>query len=151
MRLIAKNPKLFTQSSIYVATVIRILLNLLLVVIIAALAVGVYKAGYDLIHTINEPLEIILQHVLLDIVFIAALVEISITVLGYLKDGSVHVRYIVDTILIIMLDEIVSMWFDKPRPGLAQMGGIAIIVAVLAAVRLSVLYSESKHKTDTGS
>jgi uncharacterized membrane protein (DUF373 family) len=147
MRLIAKNPRLFTQASIYTATVIRILLNLLLIVIVGALALGVYKTGYDLIHSINQPLEAVLQHVLLDIVFIAALVEISITILGYLKDGSVHVRYIIDTILIIMLNEIVSMWFDKPKPGLAQASGLALTVAVLAGIRLSVMYTEHKYKT----
>jgi uncharacterized membrane protein (DUF373 family) len=74
---------------------------------------------------------------LLDIVFIVALVEIGITILGYLKDGSVHVRYIVDTILIIMLNEIVSLWFKKPD--ISQAAGIAIIIATLALVRVSVI------------
>ena len=148
MKLITKNPRLFAQASIYTATIIRVLLNLLLLVIVAALAVGVYKSGYDLVHDLSQPLEVLLQHVLLDIVFIAALVEISITILGYLKDGRVHVRYIVDTILIIMLNEIVSLWFAKPKPNLAQAIGIGITVLVLAVVRFSVMYTEHRHKID---
>jgi len=73
---------------------------------------------------------------LLDTVFIVALVEIAITVLGYLKDGRVHVRYIVDTILIIMLNEIVTLWFTHPK--LQDMIGISIIVLTLALIRVSV-------------
>ncbi|MET0779496.1 MAG: phosphate-starvation-inducible PsiE family protein [Candidatus Saccharimonadales bacterium] len=137
MKLIAKYPKLFTSASIYVATIIRVLLNILLLVIIAALIVGVYKSGNDLIHSLHEPLEYILQRILLDIVFIAALVELSITILGYLKDGRVHVRYIIDTIFIIMLNEVVSLWFKKPT--FAQVGGICLTIAVLALVRISVV------------
>ena len=137
MDLKAKNSKIFERFSIYFSTVIRFLLNILLIVIVCALAIGVYKSGHDLFTSLDKPLESLLQQMLLDIVFIVALVEIGITILGYLKDGSVHVRYIVDTILIIMLNEIVSLWFKKPD--LAQAGGIAIIIATLAAVRMSVI------------
>jgi len=137
MKLITKYPKLFTSITIYFSTFIRFLLNILIVVICAALVIGVFKSGYDLVTSLHKPLESLLQQMLLDIVFIVALVEITITILGYLKDGSVHVRYIVDTILIIMLNEIVSLWFKKPT--LSQAGGIALIIATLALVRISVV------------
>jgi uncharacterized membrane protein (DUF373 family) len=137
MELKAKYPKIFERISLYFSTVIRFLLNILLMVIVCALAVGVYKAGHDLFTSLHKPLDVLLQQMLLDIVFIVALVEIGITILGYLKDGSVHVRYIVDTILIIMLNEIVSLWFKKPD--ISQAGGIAIIIATLALVRVSVI------------
>jgi len=137
MRLIAKYPKLFFQLTVYFSTIIRFLLNLLLIIICFALAVGVYKAGFDLVHSLHQPLEIILQQMLLHIVFIVALVEVSITILGYLKDGSVHVRYIVDTVLIIMLNEVVSTWFKKPN--LQEAIGLSLILAVLAGVRICVV------------
>ncbi len=73
---------------------------------------------------------------LLDVVFIVALLEITITILGYLKEGRVHVRYIVDTVLIIMLNEIVSMWFKEPK--LTYSVSLAVMVATLAAVRITV-------------
>lgn len=142
MELLAKNPKLFARLSIYFATVIRFSLNILLVIIIAALLVGVWKSGYDLFHSLSKPLDEILQKMLLDVVFIVALVEITITILGYLKDGKVHVRYIVDTIMIIMLNEIVGLWFKKPT--LAEAGGIAIIIATLALVRISTILYDPK-------
>ncbi len=137
MRVKVPYEKLFGRSSTFFATAIRVLLNVLLVIIFCALAIGVVKAGYDLFTSIHQPLNEILQQVLLDIVFIVALVEITLTLLGYLKDGHVHVRYIVDTILIIMLNEVVTIWFKKAS--LEDAIGLGIILTVIAGVRITTI------------
>jgi uncharacterized membrane protein (DUF373 family) len=142
MELQAKHPKLFERLSVYFSTFIRLLLNILLIVVIGALVVGVFKAGIDLVQSIHKPLDTLLQQMLLDVVFIVALLEITITILGYLKDGKVHVRYIVDTILIIMLNEVVSLWFKKPS--LEEMAGVAIIILTLAIVRVTTIRFDTK-------
>jgi uncharacterized membrane protein (DUF373 family) len=136
MKLIVTHERLFTRLSVWFATCVRLVLNLLLAITLAALVVGIGKAGIDLFHAINKPLQTILQDVLLDTVFILALIEIIITLLGYLKDGRVHVRYIVDTVLIIMLNEMVSMWFRHPE--LTEAIGLSVIVLTLAIVRIGV-------------
>ncbi len=136
MKLIVKSPELFQKLSIIFSTLIRAVLNILLIIIIIALLVGTYKTGYDLLTSLHEPLETLLQSILLDVVFILALVEVSITVLGYLKDGHVHVRYIVDTVLIIMLNEVVSLWFK--HASLQTAIGISITIVALGSVRLLV-------------
>lgn len=136
MKLVVRHDEIFERITVYFATGIRLVLNALLIITMLALVVGVIKSGVDLVTSLRQPLDYILQNMLLDVVFIVALVEITITILGYLKDGHVHVRYIVDTILIIMLNEIVSMWFKHPK--LENAISLSIIVAVLAAVRISV-------------
>lgn len=136
MKLIVNHQPLFERLTVWYATAVRLALNLLLVILTVALLIGIVKSGIDLYHSVREPLEVILQSLLLDAVFILALTEIIITTLGYLKDGRVHVRYIVDTVLIIMLNEIVSMWFKHPN--LQDAIGLSVIVATLAAVRISV-------------
>lgn len=128
---------MFERITVFFGTGIRIMLNALVVIISCALAVGVVKAGVDLFNALNEPLEVILQQMLLDVVFIVALVEITTTILGYLKDGFVQVRYIVDTILIIMLNEVVSIWFKGAS--LQEAIGISIIVLTLAIVRITTV------------
>lgn len=148
MKLLAKYPKVFFELTLYFSTFIRFLLNILLVIVCAALVVGTYKAGLDLVQSFNKPLEYILQHMLLDVIFIVALVEITITILGYLKDGSVHVRYIVDTILIIMLNEIVNVWLNHPK--FEQVAGLSLIVGVLALVRMMVIQFAPKEKAVDG-
>jgi uncharacterized membrane protein (DUF373 family) len=137
MELKVKYQKLFDKVSVIFGTAIRLVLNILVFIISIALIVGVYKSGYDLITNLNKPLDAILQKMLLDVVFIVALVEITITILGYLKEGSVHVRYIVDTILIIMLNEVVTLWFRKAE--LEQMLGLSAILLSLAIIRVTTI------------
>lgn len=136
MELRGKYQKLFERITIFFGTAIRFMLNALVILISFALIVGVIKSGYDLFSSLRKPLDVILQEMLLDTVFIIALVEITITILGYLKDGYVHVRYIVDTVLIIMLNEVVTLWFR--RANLQESIGLSVIIATLALVRLTV-------------
>ncbi len=138
MELRVKYQKLFERITVFFGTGIRLMLNVLVVIIVCALAVGVVKAGVDLFTSLDKPLEVLLQQILLDVVFIVALVEITTTILGYLKDGYVHVRYIVDTILIIMLNEVVTIWFKGAS--LNEAIGLGIILLVLAAVRVSTIH-----------
>lgn len=137
MRLHVKFPKLFSAISVYIGTFIRIIINILLILICFALVFGVFKAGYDLFTNVGTPVDKLLPQLLVDTVFIVALVEISLLLISYLKEGYVHVRYIVDTILIIMLNEFVVVWFDHPN--MEKMLGLSIIVAVLILARISVI------------
>lgn len=143
MELHTKYPKLFERITVWFSTAIRFMLNALVIIISLALIVGVVKTGVDLYASLHRPLEYILQHLLLDVVFIIALVEITITILGYLKDGHVQVRYIVDTILIIMLNEIITIWFKGAN--LQQAIGLAVIILALAAVRITTIRFDSEH------
>jgi uncharacterized membrane protein (DUF373 family) len=131
-----KKPQVFFNVSVYFATAIRILLNILLIIILAALAVGVFKAGYDLVNAIDKPLDEILRQILIDVAYIFALAEMAILTVGYLQEGRVHVRYIVDTVLIIMLIEIVSAWFKDPK--IEDFASLALITSVLVAARVAV-------------
>lgn len=147
VELRAKYQKQFERITVWFSTAIRIMLNVLVVIISLALVVGVIKSGVDLFTSLNKPLETILQNILLDVVFIVALVEITTTILGYLKDGHVHVRYIVDTILIIMLNEVVTLWFKKAS--LEEAIGLSVILATLAAVRITTMRYGSDRTKDS--
>jgi uncharacterized membrane protein (DUF373 family) len=143
MKLRVVDEKFFDRPALWFGSAIRVGLCLLVVILMAALLVGIVKAGIDLVYSIRKPLEVILQSLLLDAVFILALTEIVITVLGYLRDGSVHVRYIVDTILIIMLNEVVAIWFKGPT--LETAIGLSVTVATLAGVRIAVTRFAPDH------
>jgi uncharacterized membrane protein (DUF373 family) len=137
VELRVKYQRFFERITVFFGTAIRFMLNALVVIISCALIIGVIKAGVDLFQSVHKPLEVILQSILLDIVFIVALVEVTITILAYLKDGAVHVRYIVDTILIIMLNEVVTIWFKGAS--LQEAIGLSVILATLAVVRITTV------------
>jgi uncharacterized membrane protein (DUF373 family) len=147
MELRVKYQRLFERITVIFGTAIRFMLNALVIIVSCALIIGVVKTGVDLYNSIHKPLEVILQQILLDIVFIVALVEITITILAYLKDGAVHVRYIVDTILIIMLNEVVTIWFKGAS--LQEAIGISVVLLSLAAVRVSTVRWGPERDDDT--
>ena len=148
VKLHVKFPRLFSTISVYIGTFIRIIINVLLILICIALVFGVFKAGFDLITNLGSPVEKLLPQLLVDTVFIVALVEISLLLISYLKEGYVHVRYIVDTILIIMLNEFVVVWFD--HPSIEKILSLSVAVAVLVGVRISVVkFSPSASLTAT--
>jgi len=135
-KLAVANETFFQRFGVWFATSIRFGLNLLLVIVTLTLFVGILKSGADLWHSLHQPLQTVLQEILLDTVFILALTEISLTILDYLQEGRVRVRYIVDTVLIIMLNEIVAIWFH--HPSLPNAIGLSVVVGTLAAVRLTM-------------
>jgi len=145
-KLSTTNEGEFKTFSIWLATAIRIAVILLLVLTTLTLLAGIAKSGSELLHSLRKPLESILQNTLLDAVFILALLEISLTLLGYLRDGKVQARYIVDTVLIIMLNEIVSMWFKHPK--LQYAIGLSIIVLSLAAIRIALVCLTPSREED---
>lgn len=143
MKLPEKFRPLFKDFATAYATIIHLLLYAVLIVVILALIVGVVRATIDLFGALGRSFEAILQKVLVDVVFIIALIEVSVIVTGYLRDGNVRLRYIVDTILIIMINELVSLWFR--HPSLPQTASLAIIILTLVIVRLGVMYIESSY------
>lgn len=137
MELRVRYQRLFDKLTVFFSTAIRFMLNALVFVISLSIIVGVVKAGINLVANLNSPLEELLQLILLDVVFIVALIEITIVILGYLKDGAVHVRYIVDTILIIMLNKVVSFWFEGGS--LQEAISLCLLILSLAAVRITTI------------
>lgn len=121
---------------------IRIALSGLLVLILATLVGGIAAVGWELRRLFVEDVELVLRHVLIGILILLAVVEVFKTTLAYLAEGRVKVTFIVDTILVVMLTEIISLWL---RGG--DWRSFALLLAVnggLAGVRvLAVRFSPS--------
>lgn len=132
----SSSSRLTDRAHNYFNLIIRLLLNVLLVIIMVVLVIAIYKSAQDAIRAIHEPLETILQNLLLDVVLIVAVVEMATIVMGYLKDGHVHVRYIIDTVLVIIANEFVVVWFNKPTP--EKVISLCLTIITLAFVRILI-------------
>jgi uncharacterized membrane protein (DUF373 family) len=108
---------------------IRTVLSLLIVTILLALAGGVIKTLIDLSLLLRSPLEVALRHIIVDTLILLAVVELFKTTLTYFSEGRVKVTFIVDTILVVMLTELISQWFK---------GGALVQLAVLGAILLTL-------------
>ncbi len=113
---------------------IQLVLSLLIFTILVALAGGVAKTFYELHLLITLPVAVALRQVIVDTLILLAVVEVLKTTLTYLSEGRVKVTFIVDTILVVMLTEVISEWFQSAEPPRwFLLGGI---LATLALVRI---------------
>lgn len=130
-------------------TGIRLVLSLLILTILLALAGGVVKTFLDLRLLFHAPVDVALRHVIVDTLILLAVVEVFKTTLTYLTEGRVRVTFIVDTILVVMLTEIISLWFKEgPWTQLVVLGAILMTLAIMRIV--AVRFSPAQTDTPAG-
>jgi len=108
---------------------IKLVLSLLILTILAALTGGVVKTFLDIGLLFHNAVEVALRQVIVDTLILLAVVEVFKTTLTYFSEGRVKVTFIVDTILVVMLTEVISQWFK---------GGNWTQLAVLGAMLLTL-------------
>lgn len=113
---------------------IRLVLSLLILTILTALAGGVLMTFRDIGLLFYRPMEEALRQVIINTLILLAVVEVFKTTLTYFSEGRVKVTFIVDTILVVMLTEVISEWFKGE--GLWRMAVLGAILLVLGAMRV---------------
>lgn len=119
---------------------IRFTLSLLIITILIGLIGGVAKTFLDLRLLLSASLEVALRHIIVDALTLLAVVEVLKTTLTYCSDGRVRVTFIVDTVLVVMLTEIISRWFSGGEwSQFAVLGGVLLTLGLIRVV--AVRYS----------
>jgi uncharacterized membrane protein (DUF373 family) len=113
---------------------IKLVLSLLILTILTALAGGALMTFTDIGLLFHRPVEEALRQVLIDTLILLAVVEVFKTTLTYFSEGRVKVTFIVDTILVVMLTEVISEWFKGE--GLVHMAALGAILLILGAMRI---------------
>jgi len=86
-------------------------LSLVMVTLLIALTGGALKTLWELRLFIDHSAEVVLRQVIVNTLMLLALVEVFKTTVTYFREGRVKVTFIVDTILVVMLTEVISQWF----------------------------------------
>ena len=111
---------------------IKGVLSLMIVTLLAALTGGVLKSFLDLFMLADHPAEVVLRQVIIDMLILLAIVEVFKTTVTYFSEGRVKVTFIVDTILVVMLTEVISQWFKGGDwQALAALGGILFTLGII--------------------
>ncbi|MGB0909292.1 MAG: phosphate-starvation-inducible PsiE family protein [Nitrospirales bacterium] len=126
---------------------VKFILSLLILTILTALAGGVLMTFVGLELLFSQPLEVVLRQVIINTLILLAIVEVLKTTLTYFSEGRVKVTFIVDTILVVMLTEVISQWFKEAH--LTQWAILGGIILTLAFTRV-VAVQWSLTKTETG-
>jgi uncharacterized membrane protein (DUF373 family) len=122
---------------------IKLVLSSLILTILLALAGGVAKTFLDLGMLLHHPLEVALRHIIVDTLLLLAVVEVFKTTLTYFSEGRVKVTFIVDTILVVMLTEVISEWFKGVR--LNEFAVLGVVLLTLALIRVLAVRFSPAH------
>lgn len=79
--------------------------------LLAALIGGTIKTCWDIRLLIDHSAEVVLRQIIVNTLALLAMVEVFNTPVIYFREGRAKVTFIVDTILVIMLTEVISQWF----------------------------------------
>ncbi len=116
---------------------IKIILSLLIITTLLALFGGVVKTAIDLSLLFSSSLDIALRKIILDVLILLAVVEIFRTILAYFTEGRIKVTFIIDTIIVVMLTEVMTLWFNEMEYG--KLWAILILIGTLGALRIMTI------------
>lgn len=120
-------------------------LSLVILTLLMALAGGALTTLWEIRLLVDHAAEVVLRQVIVDTLMLLALVEVFKTTVTYFQEGRVKVTFIVDTILVVMLTEVISQWFKGGDwHALTALCGILLI---LGAVRIMAVRWSPTLKT----
>lgn len=118
-------------------------LSLLIVTILVGLAGGVIKTFVGLRLLLTADIDLGLRHLIVNTLMLLAVVEVLKTTLAYFSEGRVRVTFIVDTVLVVMLTEVISQWFTGGD--WQKLSILAVILMTLGLIRvLAVRFSPAQ-------
>lgn len=118
-------------------------LSLLIITILVGLAGGVIKTFIGLRLLLTADIDLGLRHLIVNTLMLLAVVEVLKTTLAYFSEGRVRVTFIVDTVLVVMLTEVISQWFTGGD--WQKLAILAVILMTLGIIRvLAVRFSPAQ-------
>ncbi|OQW33578.1 MAG: hypothetical protein A4E19_04120 [Nitrospira sp. SG-bin1] len=115
-------------------------LSLVILTLLTALTGGALKTFWDIRLLVDHSPEVVLRQVIVNTLILLAIVEVFKTTVTYFREGRVKVTFIVDTILVVMLTEVISQWFKGGNwQSLATLCGMLLVLGIvrIMAVRWS--------------
>jgi uncharacterized membrane protein (DUF373 family) len=119
---------------------IKGVLSLVILTLLTALTGGALKTFFDIWLLVDHSADIVLRQVIVNTLILLAIVEVFKTTLTYFSEGRVKVTFIVDTVLVVMLTEVISQWFKGGDwQALTVLCGILLVLGIVRvmAVRWS--------------
>ena len=125
----------------------RVLLSLLIFVIMLAILAGIGCTLYDLRLVLSGDFHAAFKSILVDMLTVLAVVEVLRTALAYFTEGRVKVTYIIDTVIVTVLTEVMAFWYrDKDWQEVAMV--IALVVSLACIRIIAVRFSPKRLQHD---
>jgi uncharacterized membrane protein (DUF373 family) len=125
----------------------RALLSLLIIAILLAILAGVIYTFYDMRLIWRSIFLDAFKSILVDILTVLAMVEVLRTALAYFSEGRVKVTYIIDTVIVSVLTEVMAFWYKEME--WQEVAMVIALVLSLACVRIvAVRFSPIKLREE---
>lgn len=127
---------------------IKGVLSLVILTLLIALTGGTLKTLWDIRLLVDHSAEVVLRQIIVNTLILLAIVEVFKTTVTYFREGRVKVTFIVDTILVVMLTEVISQWFKGADwQALTVLCGIVLVLGIVRvmAVRWSPALRTEPH------
>jgi uncharacterized membrane protein (DUF373 family) len=112
----------------------RVLLSLLIMAIFCAILIGIGFTFYDLRLVLQAEFHDFFRKILVDMLTVLAMVEVLRTALAYFTEGRVKVTYIIDTVIVTVLTEVMAFWYREME--WQKLAMVIALVLSLAGVRI---------------
>lgn len=109
---------------------VRALTRLLIGTLGLWMLTGAANALVALRHMATRPWTGIAEQIIIDALIMLALLEVIRTLQAYLTLGRVRVTFILDTALVVLIGELMGLWFREYAPEKVLLG-ISVIVALV--------------------
>jgi uncharacterized membrane protein (DUF373 family) len=111
---------------------VRVLTSLLIVALCLWMGAGIVNVVLDLRQSFSSGWAGVAERTIIDTLIMLALLEVIRTLQAYLKLGRVRVTFILDTALVVLIGELMGLWFKEYAPEKVLLGlGVIVTLVVL--------------------
>ena len=129
----------------YFEEAIGVILSVLIISVLFAFLAGTAWSFLDLKLFFENNIQLASRTIIIDVLTLLAILEVLKTILIYFSEGRVRVSYIVDTVLVVMLTEVMIFWFKDVH--YSKIIALVLVILCLTLVRLlAIKYSPAKEE-----
>ncbi len=127
-------PRPYTLSEAIYPALVRLLAGLMILALALWMLAGVIHMLIGLKDALAGGWPSLAEHMIVTSLILLALLEVVRTLQAYLTLGRVRVTFILDTALVVLIGELMGLWFREYAPDKVLLG-LGVIVT-LAALRI---------------
>ncbi len=101
----------FIMSPNFYTLMVRVLIGILMICLSLWLATGIFSLMKHLIAAVTGEWGHEAEKIIIDVVIILAILELVRTLQSYLELGRVKVTLILDAALVVLIGELISLWY----------------------------------------
>ncbi len=128
-----KNVFLLTDSNWH-ARMIQFIVGVLMLALYVWIAAGVLSLLFNLPEILKNGWAQIAEHIIVDIVLILAILELIRILQSYLSVGRVKVTFILDVALVVLIGELIGLWYKDYTA--AEVGLHIAAITMLTLLRI---------------